>query len=421
MDLLEYQGKQLFAKHGVPVPDGRPAGTVAEAVDAADELGYPVVVKAQVLIGGRGKAGGIKLAKDRDEVEQHAGAILGMDIRGFTVHELYIEKASDIAEEYYAAIVFDRGAKAPMAMLSRMGGMDVEEIAERDPNAIVRIHIDPLIGFQDFHGRRLAFDSGIAADVIRPVGALLSKLYDTFIAEDAMLVEVNPLLVTGDRQVVALDAKVTVDGNSLFRHPDVAEFRSEGNEDPQEKMAKERGLTFVKLDGNIGILGNGAGLVMSTLDVVAQAGGKPANFLDAGGGSKADAIVNAVEVILSNPAVTAVLFNIFGGITRCDEVANGLVTAFNQLKPSVPFVVRLDGTNDEEGRRILAEAALPNVHVEKTMLGAAARVVDLAGEAAAAPADGGAPSAETGTASAAVVSGTEAAPAEAGGEGTQPR
>jgi succinyl-CoA synthetase beta subunit len=417
MDLLEYQGKQLFSKHGVPVPDGRPATSVPQAVDAADELGYPVVVKAQVLIGGRGKAGGIKLAKDRHEVEQHAQAILGMDIRGFTVHELYVEKASDIAEEYYAAIVFDRGAKAPMAMLSRMGGMDVEEIAERDPNAIVRIHVDPLIGFQDFHGRRLAFEAGIAEDVIRPVGALLSRLYDTFVAEDAMLVEVNPLLVTGDRQVVALDAKVTVDGNSLYRHPDIAEFSSEGNEDPQEKMAKERGLTFVKLDGNIGILGNGAGLVMSTLDVVAQAGGRPANFLDAGGGSKADAIVNAVEVILSNPNVTAVLFNIFGGITRCDEVANGLVTAFGQLEPKVPFVVRLDGTNDEEGRRILAEADLPNVHVEKTMLGAAARVVELAGEA---PSNGGAP-ADTGTASAAAVSGTEAAPAEAGGEGTQPR
>src|SRR3954447_40061 len=418
MDLLEYQGKQLFSKHGVPVPDGRPATSVPQAVDAADELGYPVVVKAQVLIGGRGKAGGIKLAKDRHEIEQHAQAILGMDIRGFTVHELYIEKASDIAEEYYAAIVFDRGAKAPMAMLSRMGGMDVEEIAERDPNAIVRLRVAPLIGFQDFHGRRLAFDSGIAADVIRPVGALLSKLYDTFVEEDAMLVEVNPLLVTGDRRVVALDAKVTVDGNSLYRHPDVAEFRSEGNEDPQEKMAKERGLTFVKLDGNIGILGNGAGLVMSTLDVVAQAGGSPANFLDAGGGSKADAIVNAVEVILSNPAVTAVLFNIFGGITRCDEVANGLVTAFGQLRPSVPFVVRLDGTNDEEGRRILADASLPNVHVEQTMDSAAKLVVELAGPAPAS-ADGAAP--ETGTASAAVVSGTEAAPAEAGGEGTQPR
>jgi len=379
MDLLEYQGKQLFKKHGVPVPEGRPATSVEEAVEAAEELGYPVVVKAQVLIGGRGKAGGIKLAKDRAEVEEHANAILGMDIRGLTVHELYVEKASDIAEEYYAAILLDRSAKKPMAMLSRMGGMDVEEIAEKDPNAIVRLHVDPLEGFQDFHGRRLAFDSGIAFDVVRPVGGLLSKLYDAFVEEDAVLVEVNPLLVTGDREVVALDAKVTIDGNAVYRHPDTAAFRDVSAEDPQERMAKERGLTYVKLDGNVGILGNGAGLVMSTLDVVAQAGGRPANFLDAGGGSKADAIVDAVEVILSNPNVTAVLFNIFGGITRCDEVARGLVTAFDQIKPTVPFVVRLDGTNDEEGRRILAEADLPNVTVEETMLGAAAKVVELAG------------------------------------------
>jgi succinyl-CoA synthetase beta subunit len=379
MDLLEYQGKQLFKKHGVPVPDGRAASSVPEAVEAADELGYPVVIKAQVLIGGRGKAGGIKLANDRAEAEQHAEAIIGMDIRGFTVHELYVERASEIDEEYYAAIVFDRSARAPMVMLSRMGGMDVEEIAERDPKAIVRLHVDPLLGFQDFHGRRLAFESGIAADVIRPVGALLARLYDTFIAEDAMLVEVNPLLVTKSRDVVALDAKVTVDGNALHRHPDVAQFRVVGNEDPQEQMAKERGLTYVKLDGNVGILGNGAGLVMSTLDVVAQAGGSPANFLDAGGGSKAEAIVDAVEVILSNEKVTAVLFNIFGGITRCDEVANGLVEAFNKIKPDVPFVVRLDGTNDEAGRKILSDAQLPNVHVEQTMLGAAAKVVELAG------------------------------------------
>ncbi|TML36171.1 MAG: ADP-forming succinate--CoA ligase subunit beta [Actinobacteria bacterium] len=378
MDLLEYQGKQLFRAHGVPVPDGRPAATVEEAVEAADELGYPVVVKAQVLIGGRGKAGGIKVAGDRSEVEAHAGAILGMDIRGLTVHELYVERASEIAEEYYAAILLDRTAKKPMAMLSRMGGMDVEEIAATDPNAIVRIHVDPLLGFSDFHGRRLAFEAGIAGDVVRPVSVVLAKLYEAFAEEDAVLVEVNPLLVTADREVVALDAKVTVDGNALYRHPDTATFRDVSAEDPQERMAKERGLTFVKLDGDIGILGNGAGLVMSTLDVVAQAGGHPANFLDAGGGSKAEAIVDAVEVILSNRNVRAVLFNIFGGITRCDEVARGLVTAFGQLDVKVPFVVRLDGTNDEEGRRILAEANLPNVTVEKTMDGAAARVVELA-------------------------------------------
>ena len=384
MDLLEYQGKQLFRKHGVPTPDGRPATTAQEAVEAAEELGYPVVVKAQVLIGGRGKAGGIKVARDRAEVEEHAGAILGMDIRGLTVHELYVERASDIAEEYYAAILLDRTAKKPMAMLSRMGGMDVEEIAEKDPGAICMVHVDPLVGFSDFHARRLAFGAGIADDVVRPVGALLTRLYETFVQEDALLVEVNPLLVTGDREVVALDAKVTIDGNSIFRHPDTAVFRDVSAEDPQERMAKERGLTFVKLDGDIGILGNGAGLVMSTLDVVAQAGGRPANFLDAGGGSKAEAIVDAVEVILSNPNVRAVLFNIFGGITRCDEVARGLVTAFGQIEVKVPFVVRLDGTNDEEGRRILAEADLPNVIVEKTMDGAAARVVELAAAGAAA-------------------------------------
>jgi succinyl-CoA synthetase beta subunit len=378
MDLLEYQGKQLFSKHGVAVPDGRPATSVREAVEAAEELGYPVVIKAQVLIGGRGKAGGIKLAKDRAEAEEHASAILGMDIRGFTVHELYVEKASEIDEEYYAAILLDRSAKQPLAMLSRMGGMDVEEIAERDPNAIVRIHIDPLLGFQAYHGRRLAYEAGIADDVVRPVGALLAKLYETFVAEDALLVEVNPLLITKDRQVVALDSKFTVDDNALARHTETAAFRDPSAEDPQERMAKERGLTYVKLDGDIGILGNGAGLVMSTLDVVAQQGGKPANFLDAGGGSKADAIVSAVEVILSDPKVKAVFFNIFGGITRGDEVARGLIEAFNQIDVTVPFVVRLDGTNDEEGRRLLAEASLPNVYVEKTMLGAAAKVVELA-------------------------------------------
>jgi succinyl-CoA synthetase beta subunit len=378
MDLLEYQGKQLFARHGVPVPSGEPARTVDEAVAAADRIGYPCVVKAQVQIGGRGKAGGIKVAKDTDEARVHADAILGMDIRGFTVHEVWIEVASDIAEEYYASIVFDRAAKAPLFMLSTQGGMDIEEVAERDPKAIARLHVDPLLGFQDFHGRRLAFEAGVAGDVVRPVGALLSKLYDAFVGEDAMLVEVNPLIVTADRNVAALDAKVTLDDNALYRHPDNAELRDTGNEDPQERMARERDLTYVKLDGDIGILGNGAGLVMSTLDVVAQYGGAPANFLDAGGGSKAEAITSAVEVILSNPNVKAVLFNIFGGITRCDEVARGLVTAFEQIEPSVPFVVRLDGTNDKEGRQILAEADLPNVHTASTMDEAAQKVVELA-------------------------------------------
>jgi len=268
--------------------------------------------------------------------------------------------------------------------------MDIEQVAEETPEAIARLHVDPLLGFQDFHARRLAFDAGVDPDVIRGVGALLHRLYAAFVAEEAMLVEVNPLIVTADRSVLALDAKVTLDGNSLFRHPDNAGLHNPSGADPQEEMARERGLTYVKLDGNIGILGNGAGLVMSTLDVVAQAGGRPANFLDAGGGSKADAIVSAVEVILSDPKVDAVLFNIFGGITRGDEVARGLIEAFTQVEVTVPFVIRLDGTNGEEGRRLLSEAGLPGVHVEPTMPEAAARVVELAGG------DGdGAPAGET--------------------------
>ena len=378
MDLLEYQGKQLFARHGVPVPAGLPARTVEEAVAAAEAIGYPCVVKAQVQIGGRGKLGGIKIANDRDEAEQHAKAILGMDIRGLTVYELWIEGASQIDAEYYASVVFDRSAKAPLVMLSTKGGMDIEQVADEDPDAIAHLHVDPLLGFQDFHGRRLAFEAGVDGDVVRPVSAMLAKLYEVFTSEEATLVEVNPLIVTPEREVRALDAKVTLDGNALFRHPDNAELRDRSQEDPQEQMAKERGLTYVKLDGNIGILGNGAGLVMSTLDVVAQAGGAPANFLDAGGGSRADAITSAVEVILSDPKVKAVLFNIFGGITRCDEVAKGLIEAFAQIKPTVPFVVRLDGTNDVEGRELLAEADLPNVYTESTMDGAAEKVVELA-------------------------------------------
>jgi succinyl-CoA synthetase beta subunit len=331
-----------------------------------------------VQIGGRGKLGGIKVAKARDEARQHAGAILGMEIRGLRVHEVWIEEASQIEAEYYASIVFDRSAKAPLIMLSTKGGMDIEQVAEEDPGAIASLHVDPLLGFQEFHGRWLAFEAAVDGDLVRPLIGMLAKLYETFEGEDAMLIEVNPLIVTPERDLRALDAKVTLDGNALFRHPDNAALRDPSAEDEQEQMAKERGLIYVKLDGDIGILGNGAGLVMSTLDVVAQAGGRPANFLDAGGGSKADAIVAAVEVILSDEKVKAVLFNIFGGITRCDEVAKGLIEAFEQVKPQVPFVVRLDGTNDEEGRRLLADAQLPGLEVEATMLEAAERVVALA-------------------------------------------
>jgi succinyl-CoA synthetase beta subunit len=384
VDLLEYQGKQLFAKHGVPVPDGRPATGVEEAVAAADEVGYPCVVKAQVQIGGRGKAGGIKVAEDRDQAREHAEAILGMDIRGprgegpFTVHEVWIERASDIDAEYYASIILDRSAKKVMTMLSAMGGMNVEEIAEKDPDALVRRHVDPDEGFGPDEARALARDAKVDDDVVDGVAELLVKLYEAFNATDATLIEVNPLIVTSDREVIALDSKVTIDNSALYRQPEVAEMADTSADDPQEQMAKEKGLTYVKLDGNVGILGNGAGLCMSTLDVVAQAGGDPANFLDAGGGSKAEAIVDALDVITSDEKVTAVLFNIFGGITRCDEVAKGIIEAYTQVDMDVPVVVRLDGTNSEEGLGLLADADLPDLHVEKTMLGAAERVVEMA-------------------------------------------
>ena len=378
MDLLEYQGKQLFARHGVAVPEGRHATAVDDAVAAADEIGFPCVIKAQVRTGKRGKAGGIKVAADQDEARRHADAILGMDIRGFTVHDLWVERASEIAAEYYASIILDRSEKKLLAMLSHMGGMDVEEMAERDPTALVRRHVEPDTALDPGIAREIATEAGIDEDVTGQVADLLTRLAQVALAEDATLIEVNPLIVTQDRQVIALDAKVTIDNNALFRHEELAELRDPSAEDPQEAMAKERGLTYVKLDGNVGILGNGAGLCMSTLDVVAQAGGKPANFLDAGGGSRAEAIVDALEVITSDPKVTAVLFNIFGGITRGDEIAKGIIEASGRMSLELPLVVRLDGTNSEEGLALLAAADLPNLHQEKTMLGAAKRVVELA-------------------------------------------
>jgi succinyl-CoA synthetase beta subunit len=384
MDLLEYQGKQLFAEHGVPVPEGRPAADVNAAVSAAEEIGYPCVIKAQVQIGGRGKAGGIKIAEGKEEAREHAEAILGMEIRGprgegpFTVHEVWVERASEIDAEYYASLILDRSEKKILAMLSAMGGMNVEEIAERDPQALVKRHVEPGQGLDAEFGTELAAAAKLDEDVHAATGELLAKLYDAFQECDATLIEVNPLIVTSDRRVIALDAKVTIDNSALFRQPRVAELRDVSTEDPQERMAKEKGLTYVKLDGNVGILGNGAGLCMSTLDVVAQAGGEPANFLDAGGGSKADVIVDALEVITSDEKVSAILFNIFGGITRCDEIARGIIEAESRIDIDVPLVVRLDGTNSEEGLGLLADADLPDLHVEKTMLGAAERVVELA-------------------------------------------
>jgi succinyl-CoA synthetase beta subunit len=387
MDLLEYQGKQLFAKHGIAVPSGEVAATVDEAVAAAERIGYPCAIKAQVLIGGRGKAGGIKIAKDAEEAREYADAIIGMDIVGphgegpFRVDQVWVEGGSDIAAEYYASVILDRGEKKLLAMVSAKGGMDIEAVAAEDPDALVKVHIDPTREFNVAAAREIAAAAGLAEDALDQAAEVLVKLAEVASEEDANLIEVNPLIVTADREVVALDAKVTIDGNALFRHQDLAEI-ADTVEDPQEQMAKEKGLTYVKLDGNVGILANGAGLCMSTLDVVAQAGGAPANFLDAGGGSKAEAIVNALEVIKSDAKVSAILFNIFGGITRCDEIANGIVTASSQLALDLPLVVRLDGTNSEEGLKILAEADLPNLHQEKTMLDAARRVVELAGSAA---------------------------------------
>jgi succinyl-CoA synthetase beta subunit len=384
MDLLEYQGKQLFAKHGIAVPSGAVAATVDDAVAAAERIGYPCAIKAQVLIGGRGKAGGIKIAGDAAEARTHAEAILGMDIVGphgegpFRVEQVWVEGGSDIDEEYYASVILDRGEKKLLAMVSAKGGMDIEAVAAEDPGALVKRHIDPVREFDRAAALAIVEEAGLAEDACEEAALVLVKLAEVAREEDATLIEVNPLIVTAEREVVALDSKVTIDGNALFRHEDLAEV-ADTVEDPQEAMAKEMGLVYVKLDGNVGILANGAGLCMSTLDVVAQAGGAPANFLDAGGGSKAEAIVNALEVIVSDEKVTAILFNIFGGITRCDEIANGIVTASGQIDLGVPLVVRLDGTNSEEGLRILAEADLPNLHQEKTMLEAARRVVELAG------------------------------------------
>jgi len=387
MDLLEYQGKQLFAKHGVAVLGGEVAKTVEEAVAAAEEIGYPCAIKAQVLIGGRGKAGGIKIASDAAQAREYADAILGMDIVGphgegpFRVDQVWIEGGSDIASEYYASVILDRGEKKLLAMVSSQGGMDIEAVAAESPDALIKRHIDPTREFDAAAAREIIDAAGLDEDIRDQAAEVLVKLAEVATGEDASLIEVNPLIVTAAREVVALDAKVTIDGNALFRHQDLAEI-ADTVEDPQEAMAKEKGLTYVKLDGNVGILANGAGLCMSTLDVVAQAGGAPANFLDAGGGSKAEAIVNALEVIVSDAKVTAILFNIFGGITRCDEIAKGIVTASSQLDLGVPMVVRLDGTNSEQGLAILAEADLPNLHQEKTMLDAARRVVELAGGAA---------------------------------------
>ncbi len=379
MDLYEHQGKELFRRFGIPVSEGRVARTPEEARAAAQAIGGPVVVKAQVLTGGRGKAGGIKLAESPDEAGARAGEILGLDIRGHVVGTLWIEKASEIAKEYYLSVTFDRGEKKPLFMLTTQGGVEIEEVAASSPEALARLHVDPLVGFQPFEARWLCFSAGVTdPGEQKQVIAIVEKLYTAFVGCDAMLCEINPLIVTPDGEVRALDSKFTVDDNALFRNPEIADMRDLDALDPQERLAREKAVTYVKLDGDIGILGNGAGLVMSTLDVIAEVGGRPANFCDLGGGGDAEGVVRALEVIVNDPQVKAILFNVFGGITRGDEVASGILDALARMDISQPIVVRLDGTNAEEGRALLAASAPANVHVEATMLSAAERVVELA-------------------------------------------
>jgi succinyl-CoA synthetase beta subunit len=379
VDLYEYQGKELFSRFGIPVSEGRLATTPEEARASAEEIGGPVVVKAQVLAGGRGKAGGIKLADDPADAEVKARQILGLDIRGHVVRKLWIEKASEIANEYYLSVTFDRGVKKPLFMLTTEGGVEIEQVAEENPDALSRLHIDPLEGFHPYQARRLIYGAGIEnPDEQKQILRIIEKLYACFVEADAMLCEINPLIVTPEGEVRALDSKFTVDDSALFRHSDIAEMRDVEAADPQEALAREKGVTYVKLDGEVGILGNGAGLSMSTVDVVVVAGGRPANFCDLGGGGDAQGVVDALEVITSDDQVRSIFFNIFGGITRCDEVARGILAALDQMKIELPIVVRLDGTNAGEGRKILADAAASNLHVEPTMLEAAQRAVELA-------------------------------------------
>ena len=378
MDLYEFQGKELFRQAGIPVSEGRLVLTPQEARDAAAELGCPVVVKAQVLTGGRGKAGGVKLAVSPADAEEKARGIFGLDIKGHVVHKIWVEKASDIAKEYYLSLTFDRGTKRPLFMFTKEGGVDIEDVAANTPEKLAKLHVDPLEGFQAYQARRLVYGAGVEdPSEQKQIVSIIGKLYEAFIRFDAMLCEINPLIVTPDGVVKALDSKFTVDDNALVKHPEIAAMRDLDAVPVQERMAKEKGVTYVKLDGEVGILGNGAGLVMSTLDVIALAGGKPANFCDLGGGGDADGVVDALEVITSDPDVKVIFFNIFGGITRCDVVAEGILKALDRIKLTMPIVVRLDGTNAEAGRKILADAAPANLYVQPTMLDAARKAVEL--------------------------------------------
>ncbi len=380
MDLFEYQGKQYFARFDIPVSPGGVAYTVDEAVAAADAAGYPVVVKAQVQVGGRGKAGGIKLANNADETRLHAGNILGMDIKGHVVKRVWVENASDIAEEYYASFTLDRAAKKHLLMLSKEGGVEIEAVAETNPEAILLRHVDPVDGIDLAWARQAAIDNDFPEQSIEGVAEILVKLYRCYTEGDCDLAEINPLILKPTGEIHALDAKVSLDNNAAFRHPEWDEYRATEELDPREQMAREHDLQYIGLDGTVGIIANGAGLAMSTLDVVNQVGGSAANFLDIGGGANADVMAAALEVINFDQNVTSIFINIFGGITRGEEVAKGIVEALGRVDLRAPIVIRLDGTNAAEGRQILLDAGIPESKLtsKPTMLEAARAAVAIA-------------------------------------------
>jgi len=382
LKLQEYQSKRIFAQYGVPIPAGDVASTPAEAREIAERLGKRVVVKAQVLVGGRGKAGGIKLADTPPEAEAVAQRILGMEIKGLPVRKVLVDEAANIRDELYLGLVIDRAQRRVVMMGSSEGGVDIEEVAAATPEKIIKVTINPFIGLQDYQAREVAVGMGLERELIRPFVRIAKGLYNAFMACDASLAEINPLVITGDGDggygdppLLAVDGKMVLDDNGLFRHRDLAEMRDVDEETPEEREARQNGLSYVKLDGDIGCMVNGAGLAMATMDIIKLSGGAPANFLDIGGGAKADRVAAALRIILSDPNVKAVLFNIFGGITRCDEVAKGIVTALEQVETEVPMVARLVGTNEEEGRRILASAELLTA---STLAEAAQKAVEAA-------------------------------------------
>jgi succinyl-CoA synthetase beta subunit len=375
MKLHEYQSKTIFSKYGIPIPKGRVAATAQEAKQVAEELGSRVVVKAQVLVGGRGKAGGVKLAKDPAEAAQLAAQILGMEIKGLPVRKVLVDEASAIDQEIYFSITNDRAAKKPVMIASAAGGIDIEEVAANDPDKIIKSHIDPLLGLREYQARDVAVAMDLPRENIKDFVKIAMGLWEVYKATDATLAEINPLVITKDKKMVALDGKMLIDDSALFRQPELAEMRDTDEEAPAETEARKYGLSFIKLDGNIGCMVNGAGLAMTSMDVIKLFGGEPANFLDIGGGAGAEKVAAAMRIILTDPNVKAVLFNIFGGITRCDEVAKGILVAMDEVKPKVPMVVRLVGTNAEEGRKLLENA---NMITAETLADAAKKAVAAA-------------------------------------------